>query len=376
MCTRVRLLEILLSLALAVALFAGAPVRAEDAAAALWQVSKATGEVWVATSGVQPASLTAQASLKPGDSVRTGRNGRVLLVRGAETILVAPNSAITIPPSQSDAASTTILQQAGSIRLEVEKRAERNFEVETPYLVAAVKGTEFTVTVSQGTASVDVTKGSVEVADFKSGQIALVMPGQSAKVTAAGAGGLLLGGAGALNPIRKGEPRAPSVQRLPVPKNGFAPPQGQHVRALGNPAGGDKHAGGLHIGAALGEVKLDIHKVTNGLAHGNAGAASGHGQKTVWSTGDLLPGNGVAKTYNQGNNGSGNSAGGANASASAGGNGNAGGNGSGNGNGNAGGNGNGLALGVGGGNDNDNGNGNAGGNGNNGNHLGQLKHPK
>src|SRR5262245_42688897 len=229
MCTRVRLLEILLSLAMAIALLAGAPVRAEDAAAAAWQVSKATGEVWVASSGVQPASLTDQATLKPGDQIRTGRNGRVLLVRGQETILVAPNSAIMIPAEQKDAASTTILQQAGAIQLQVDKRPERNFEVETPYLVAAVKGTEFKVTVSQGSASVDVSHGSVEVADFKSGQIALVMPGQSAKVTASGAGGLSLSGTGTLNPIRKGEPRTPS-------------------RALGNPGGGQKHAGGLHIG--------------------------------------------------------------------------------------------------------------------------------
>src|SRR5690242_12620701 len=238
MCTRVRLLGILISLLALVALGAGAPARAEDAATAAWQVSKTSGEVWVASSGVQPASLASQSPLNPGDSIRTGRNGRVLLVRGQETILIAPNSAITIPETQKDAGSTTIQQQAGSIKLEVDKRNVRNFEVETPYLVAAVKGTQFTVTVSEGTAKVDVNHGSVEVADFKSGQVALVMPGQSAKVTTFGPGGLSLTGAGTLNPIRNGEPRAPSVQRLPVPKSGFSTPQGQHVRALGNPAGG------------------------------------------------------------------------------------------------------------------------------------------
>jgi FecR protein len=371
MCIRVRLLEIMIAFALALALLGSAPVRAEDAATALWQVSKASGEVWVATSGVQPASLETQATLNPGDSIRTGRTGRVLLTRGAETILVAPNSAITVPVNQKDAASTTILQQAGSIRLEVETRPERNFEVETPYLVAAVKGTGFTVTVGQGTARVDVSKGSVEVADLRSGQIALVMPGQSAKVTTSGVGGLSLGGAGALNPIRKGEPRAPSVQRLPVPKNGFSAPQGRQVRAIGNPAAGEKRTGGLHIGAALGEVKLDIHKVTNGLARDAGASGGGHrtAQPTVWSTGDLLPGNGIAKTYSQGNNGSGNAAGGANAQA--GGNANAASSGNAGGNGNGNGGGNGLALGAGGGNGDGNGSGN--GNDNNGKHLGQHK---
>jgi len=70
-----RLSGILLSLAAFLALGAGATLRAEDAAPAPWQVSKASGEVWVATSGVQPASLTDQATVKPGDQIRTGRNG-------------------------------------------------------------------------------------------------------------------------------------------------------------------------------------------------------------------------------------------------------------------------------------------------------------
>src|SRR5215471_20034119 len=164
MFVRAKLLGVVISVAALVGLCTGA--RAEDASG--WQVSKATGEVWVVGTGVQPVSLTDQAALKPGDSVRTGRNGRVLLVRGQESILVSPNSAIVIPQAK-DAGATTIQQEAGSILLKVEKRVERNFEVETPYLVAAVKGTEFKVTVGQGNTSVDVSQGSVEVADFKSG---------------------------------------------------------------------------------------------------------------------------------------------------------------------------------------------------------------
>jgi len=202
MLRRIDFSGILIPLAAAVALSAASLARAQEApdAKAVWQVNKSSGEVWLTTSGVQPASLTEQGALKPGDSIRTGRNGRVLLVRGQESILVAPNSAITIPPpkdpqsdAQSDGQSTTILQRAGQILLQVEKRNVRNFEVETPYLVAAVKGTEFRVSLNR----VDVLKGSVEVADLKSGQHALVFPGQSAKVGPQG-GGLSLSGAGAL----------------------------------------------------------------------------------------------------------------------------------------------------------------------------------
>ena len=56
----------------------------------------------------------------------------------------------------------TIVQQAGSILLDVEKRNVKHFEVETPYLAAVVKGTKFTVTSGDEGASVKVTRGSVQ----------------------------------------------------------------------------------------------------------------------------------------------------------------------------------------------------------------------
>jgi FecR-like protein len=321
MLSRITLFLSLSSLATLAALGLATPVQAQDAQAAAWRVSKSSGNVWLMTTGAQPASLGAQVQLKPGDAIRTGNNGRVLLERGKESILIAPNSALTIPATQIDPASTTILQQSGSIELRVEKRNVRNFEVETPFLVAAVKGTEFTVTVNKKDASVQVSGGSVEVTDFKTGDHALVAPGQAAKVAGQGPGGLSLSGTGTFSPIEHGAPRPSPVQPLTVPRNGLSPPHDapawQHVRAHGGPvglfadAGGGQHgivqgAGGtVHIGSPLGELKLDIHKVTHGLARGEANGATTAGSKqSIWSNGDLVPGNGVAKNYNQGNNGS------------------------------------------------------------------------
>lgn len=356
MCKAIRHSFLPISVAAIAVLLVASTALAQDAATAGWQVSKSSGDVWVTALGVQPASLGSEAILKPGDFIRTGRNGRVLLKRGDETILIAPNSVIGVPAPQTQGSSTTIIQQAGSILLDVEKRSDRNFEVETPYLVAAVKGTQFQVSVSAGDASVNVVRGAVEVADVKSGQIALVHPGQTAKVAALGRGGLSLSGAGTLSPIRQGAPRATSVTRVPVPRGGLTAPrgaQGQNVRAIGNANGravtSDLARGrangvsGMRIGVALGEVKLDIRKVTNGLARKSSASANGRaGKQTVWSSGDITPGNGVGKTYNAGNNGSGNGAGGANGNA--GGNGNGNGNAGGVGNSNAGGNGNGNAY--------------------------------
>src|SRR6478672_11995853 len=76
-----------------------------------WQVTKASGEVSIASSGVQPAALVSGVEVKPGDTIRTGRNGRVLLTRGEETILIEPNSIFGIPAVKKDGMSTTILQK-------------------------------------------------------------------------------------------------------------------------------------------------------------------------------------------------------------------------------------------------------------------------
>jgi len=297
-----------MAVALAFAANSGAIASENDG----WSVSKSTGEVWIASGEAKQVSLKQDETLKPGDTIRTGRNGRVLLIRGEETILITPNSVVGLPLEKKDGLSTTILQQAGSILLEVEKRSVKHFEVETPYLAAVVKGTQFTVTVGATGTSVDVRRGQVEVSDFKSGQIAQVMPGQIATSFAHGKPGLSLTGAGVLNPIEQGRPRASSIERIPVPKGGLSAPRnaasGRFIHALGhiNAVNGKSATAPLQhrqavdrtpvkpnairISGALGEVSLNVHKVTHGLAHGPVMTGVRHSsggnsptRDTVWS---------------------------------------------------------------------------------------------
>jgi hypothetical protein len=257
-----------------------------------WTVSKSSGEVWLTGSGVQQASLRQEDVLKPGDTVRTGRTGRVLLKRGDEMILVSPNSVVGVPAQQKEGLSTTIKQQAGSILLDVEKRNVKHFEVETPYLAAVVKGTQFRVTVNAGKTTVDVVRGQVEVADFKSGQIAQVMAGQHATAFATGKTGLSLGGSGALAPIEQGKPRAPSVERVPVPRGGFTAirhaTNGQGVQPVRHSSVQPARHGVTRISSSIGEVRLNVHRVTNGLAHDKSAAHSGARNAaksdTIWSS--------------------------------------------------------------------------------------------
>src|ERR1700730_16261660 len=94
--------------AIAITLGSSAGAMAEEDSP--WLISKSSGEVWITAQGVQQASLAQQDKLKSGDTIRTGRNGRVLLTRGEETILVSPNSVIGIPAERKQGLSTTILQ--------------------------------------------------------------------------------------------------------------------------------------------------------------------------------------------------------------------------------------------------------------------------
>lgn len=298
-----------------VALFIFSTATATEAEDASWTVAKVTGEVWTVTSGAQQVSLGLDNVLKVGDSIQTGSNGRVLLKRGKESILVAPNSSIGLPSENEGNLSTTILQQAGSILVDVEKRNENHFAIETPSLVAVVKGTQFRVSIGKNNTAVDVLRGKVEVADFKTGQFAYVLPGQHAKVFPGGASGLKLSGSGALGKVQHGTPRVPRVQPLSIPKGGFS---------------GPRHAGvnpnAIRISTALGEVKLDVSKATKGMARDERSATlkgDKRGKKTIWTTNDFSP-----------NGGSSGSSSNASANASGNGNGNGGGNGNANGSGN------------------------------------------
>jgi len=350
---------------------------AEDTA--VWHVSKSSGEVWMTTTGAQPASLTDEALLKPGDTIRTGPTGRVLLTRNQETILISPNSVVGLPSEQKDGLSTTIVQQAGSVLVRAEKRNVKHFQVETPYLAAVVKGTEFQVSLNKIGADVKVFGGQVQVTDFETGQFALVLPGQAAKVSASGNGGLSLSGSGKLNQIEHGSPRPSPFERVTVPKGGLAmpgdTPNGKTVHALGqidsannSLASADTGRGhsGLRITAPLGEVTLNFTKATGGLGHGavmSAAEKNSAAKQAGLNNGDAAIGNSAAKANGQDTSIASNGNGNGNANGLGNGNGNA--NGLGNGAGNGGGGANGAANGV----ANGLANGLGGGNGANGNGL-------
>ncbi|MGE0120808.1 MAG: FecR domain-containing protein [Dongiaceae bacterium] len=166
--------------------------RAQDLAAlpAPWIVAEAVAPVEVRHDRGRWEPLAAGATIAAASEIRTGRDGRVLLVRGADRVQLFARSYLELPPAQEDGAMTRFVQWLGQALFEVEPRPSPRFEVETPYLVATVKGTVFAVEVSQDGAAVAVTAGTVAVAT-PGGAAAAVSAGRTARAYA-GLAGLIL----------------------------------------------------------------------------------------------------------------------------------------------------------------------------------------
>jgi hypothetical protein len=181
---------------------------AQDAA---WHVGKSWGDFWI---NAQVVPGNGNLTFGPGDYIRTGQNGGVILVRGKESILISPNTEVAISKNSGDEISTTINQRTGSITLEVEPSDMKHFEVETPYLAAVAKGSNLRVVVEDNYASVHAFRGEVEVSDFRAGQRVLIMTGQTAKTSIHAVAGLSLSGAGEFAEILQVTPRHSRVTPL------------------------------------------------------------------------------------------------------------------------------------------------------------------
>jgi len=151
-----------------------------------WRVTEAAGQVELRR-GTQAVAARRGAVLAPGDLVSTGANGRAVLVRGRDFVIVSPGSRLRVPGStEAGGAQHVRMQQvSGRAQYRIERRSAPHFGVRTPHLVALVKGTVFTVTVGDDSAEVAVSEGRVEVATLNGEMSRMVEPGFAAGVSAA-----------------------------------------------------------------------------------------------------------------------------------------------------------------------------------------------
>ncbi|QFT69527.1 FecR protein [Labrenzia sp. THAF35] len=299
-----------------------------------WVVKRVSGIVYFVAPGVEAFRVKKGMVFEKGYTIGTRAGARALIGRGGETIAVGPNTTFAMSSFRSNGTKTTLLQRKGTIEVDVEKRQQPHFTVETPFFAAVVKGTRFEVNVQGMQARVSVERGVVAVEDFASGDRVDLTAGQAAASAPSNRVGLSV--SGRTKPtVKSGAKRAPAFETPAVKNVPSNAAEAKSANSNGNAGKGNNNSGGKG------------NNNSGGNGNGNSGG-NGNG--------------------NSGGNGNGNSGGNGNGNSGGNGNGNSGGNGNGNsgsGNNNAGGNGNGNSGGNGNGNSGGNGNGNSGSGNNN-----------
>jgi len=184
---RLSVLSMLMALAVSMASAASAPPeQAQPAAAtaALWKTVAASGDVATQAASSAPqhwVQLRRGDQVAPLSHVRTQAKANATLTRDGDVILVAPGSDVVLPEPSVDG-MTRVQQRTGKAFYQVSPRSSGRFEVQTPMLVAGVKGTQFSVAIEEGRAAVSVVEGHVEVRSLLTGERQDLYAGQSAVV--------------------------------------------------------------------------------------------------------------------------------------------------------------------------------------------------
>lgn len=145
-----------------------------------WRVVEASGAVTLTSDDTRCIAVNLHRDLPPGVVVDTGAGGRITLMRGAESIVVSPESRLTLLPEQG--LETRVAQSAGMAWFKIAKKNAPHFSVQAPELTATVKGTTFTVAIDAAGVAVHVREGAVEVATGWRDAVTLVKAGTMARV--------------------------------------------------------------------------------------------------------------------------------------------------------------------------------------------------
>src|SRR6516165_10333916 len=115
-------------------------------------------------------------------TIYTGPSGSIELRQGKTTLSLAPNSQLVIPASTVPGEPIDrVIQTRGNAFYNVAKRETRKLHVESAYLVAVVKGTQFSVVAQEESATISLFEGRLEVratddsdvVDLQAGEIAI-----------------------------------------------------------------------------------------------------------------------------------------------------------------------------------------------------------
>jgi hypothetical protein len=113
--------------------------------------------------------------------VRTGESAAIALRQGKTSIEAAANTQLEIPaPAVRGNTVERVIQSKGNAFYDVAKRDAKKLRVETPYLVAVVKGTQFNVAVLDDSATISLFEGRLEIHSSDETDVVTLEPGQIA----------------------------------------------------------------------------------------------------------------------------------------------------------------------------------------------------
>ena len=214
-----------------------------------WTIGQVSGLAHIEVPGREPMAIKAGRVLYPGQTLTTGARTRLVMTNGKQRIQVSSNTVLSLPSWEELKPDMTVIRQsAGTISLSVDKQKKQHFRVETPYMVAAVKGTEFTVSLDDVWANVRVHQGLVEVRntvldevfDVKAGETAALKVAdlralllrQTSGETANQTGDFLSSAFGRMTLIKRGENSPEDVQASSREPSGLAGMVGETVAGL------------------------------------------------------------------------------------------------------------------------------------------------
>ena len=171
-----RILALTLCVTLTAPVSAGEPANAGDIVVVSFR-----GDVRVTMRGA-PRVVRAGVVVELPATIRTGHDGAIDLRQGNTRVAIAADTELEMPPATDGSAIIDrLIQTRGNAFYDVGKRETRKLRVETPYLVAVIKGTQFNVAVQEDSSTISLFEGRLEVrapddsdvVDLNAGEIAI-----------------------------------------------------------------------------------------------------------------------------------------------------------------------------------------------------------
>lgn len=129
-------------------------------------------------------AVTAGDSLPIPVEIRTGPNTSAQVRQAGTFFDVSADTHIRLSneDDQADGLVSRVKQWIGTVFYDVERQPD-TFQVETPFLVSTVKGTQFTIVTTDSASFVTLKEGRLEVVDRETGNTRTLNPGDIASVS-------------------------------------------------------------------------------------------------------------------------------------------------------------------------------------------------